>query len=162
MPPTLRLNPDLDPADFAEAYARDGFVQIPDILPADVGEHLFDALTRRTQWRLVYSTGADVPVILSQAQLTAMSMPESQALFGDIYAKARDNIGFLYSVWPMIQAYLEKWDLDNPLHRVHEFLQTEEVRAVRPEGHPRGRAERGRDPQRARRQPRGERPVVGA
>ncbi len=128
MPPTLRLNPDLDPADFAEAYARDGVVQIPDILPADVAEHLFDALTRRTQWRLVYSSGADVPVILSQAQLTAMSVPERQALFGDIYAKARDNIGFLYSVWPMIQAYLEKWDLDNPLHRVTEFLQTEEVR----------------------------------
>jgi Rps23 Pro-64 3,4-dihydroxylase Tpa1-like proline 4-hydroxylase len=128
MPPKLRLNPDLDPADYAEAYARDGVVQIEDIFPAEVADHLFEVLTRQTVWRLVFSTGEDKPVVLSQEQLQAMAPDRRAALFRDINARARDNIGFLYSVWPMIQAYLEKWEPGHPLHAVTEFLQTAEVR----------------------------------
>jgi len=127
MTPTLRLNPDLDPADFAHAYARDGFVQIDNILPADLAEHLADVLVNRTNWHLVYSAG-QAPVVLSPAQYEAMSNDQRRALYSALYAAARDNIGYVYSAWPMIQAYLEKWEPGHPLHQVTEFLQTPQVR----------------------------------
>jgi Rps23 Pro-64 3,4-dihydroxylase Tpa1-like proline 4-hydroxylase len=127
MPPTLRLNPDLDPAAFAAAYARDGLVQIENILPADVAEHLSQVLTTRMNWHLVFSTGSQ-PVVMNPNRYAALSNQERQDLYRSLYAAARGNVGFIYSAWPMIQAYLEKWEPDHPLHQVTEFLQTPEVR----------------------------------
>jgi len=124
----LRLNPRLDPADYAGTYRREGVVQIEDFLPKEVAEHLHGVLTRRTQWRIVYSAGAEQPVVLTQGEYARMTPAERQALHAGINDRAKRSVGFAYNVWPMITAYLEGWEPGHPLHRVTEFLQTDEVR----------------------------------
>ncbi|MDQ1154208.1 hypothetical protein [Brevundimonas sp. SORGH_AS_0993] len=53
---TIRLNPRLDPRDFAAAYARDGMVQAPDLLDEASAEWLDLALEHDTAWRLSLKT----------------------------------------------------------------------------------------------------------
>ena len=124
----LRLNPRLDPVDYAATYRRDGCVQIQDIFAPEVAEHLHEVLSRHTQWRIVYSTEADKPVVLTQADYARLSPAERQELHRGINDRARRSVGFAYNVWPMITAYLEGWEPGHPLHRVTEFMQTAEVR----------------------------------
>ena len=124
----LRLNPDLDPSAFAETYRRNGYVQVSNFLPADVSEHLADVLARRTSWRIVYSTEADKPVVMTQAEYAALSPSERSVMHQGINERARSNTGFAYNTWPMITAYLEGWEPGHPLHAVTEFLQSEAVR----------------------------------
>ena len=128
MSPKIRLNPRLNPLDHAAAYQRDGYVQIADVFPADVAEHLAEVLAQRTEWRIVYSTGEDVPVVITQAEYAALTPAERAAVHQGINDMARRNIGFAYNAWPMITAYLEGWSPGHPLHAVTEFLQTPEVR----------------------------------
>ena len=44
--PALQINPDLDVSGFAEAYAADGVVRIPDVLTADSAQAVADLLER--------------------------------------------------------------------------------------------------------------------
>lgn len=126
--PQLRLNPKLRAADFAPIYARDRFVQIPEIFEPQVAEALHEVLTRATPWRLVHGAGGAGPTYLTGQQIQAMGQAAFQQVMADVMRKAADNVGYLYNVYPMIKAYLEGWDPGHPLHQVTEFLQSEEVR----------------------------------
>ena len=53
---TIRLNPRLDPRDYAAAYARDGMVQVPDLLDEASAEWLELALEHDTAWHLSLKT----------------------------------------------------------------------------------------------------------
>jgi len=124
----LRLNPELNPLEFTDAYRRDGYVQIRNIFPADIAEFLHDILARQTRWRIVYSTEVDKPVVLTQDAYARLTPAERHRMHADINERARHNIGFAYNTWPMITAYIEGWEPGHPLHKVTEFLQTPEVR----------------------------------
>lgn len=124
----LRLNPDLNPLEFTDAYRRDGYVQISNFFPAEIAEYLHGVLARRTRWRIVYSAEADQPVVLTQDAYARLTPAERHRMHADINERARHNIGFAYNTWPMITAYVEGWEPGHPLHKVTEFLQTPEVR----------------------------------
>ena len=72
----LRLNPDLDPADYAGAYRRDRFVQIADVFEPAVAEMLREVLARHTPWRLVHGAGAG-PTYITGEEIKAMGQPPS-------------------------------------------------------------------------------------
>lgn len=124
----LRLNPELDPLDFSDAYRRDGYVQIGNVFPSEIAARLHEVLARQTRWRIVFSTEADRPVILTQDEYARLSPGERHTLHAGINDRARRNVGFAYNTWPMITAYIEGWEPGHPLHAVTEFLQTPEVR----------------------------------
>ena len=124
----LRLNPDLNPLEFTDAYRRDGYVQISNFFPAEIADYLHEVLARRTRWRIVYSAEADKPVVLTQDAYARLTPAERHRMHADINDRARRNIGFAYNTWPMITAYIEGWEPGHPLHKVTEFLQTPEVR----------------------------------
>ena len=64
----------------------------------------------------------DKPVHFTQAELTAMPEEQRKAMFQDIMLRARANRGFFYHTYPMIEAYMKKWDPGHPLHSVTEFV----------------------------------------
>jgi Rps23 Pro-64 3,4-dihydroxylase Tpa1-like proline 4-hydroxylase len=123
----LHLNPALDPAEFAEIYARDGLVQIPGVLPDDAAEAIFEVLRTSVSWRLVFPEpgGAGMPdriVYIDQAEAARLGQAGLQAQVQSVMARARNNYGFLYNVYPMVEAYVAGWDAGHPIHTLTEFL----------------------------------------
>lgn len=131
-PIELKLNPDLDPADFAEAYAKTKLVRIPNILADDAANAIHDVLARGLEWRLVFPEppqedgGRDQIVYLTQADVRAMGREALMHRLRGVEQRASKNIGFLYSAYPMIEAYMKGWDPDHPIHHLTEFLNSEE------------------------------------
>lgn len=123
----LELNPELDPGDYADTYARDGLVQIRDVLPDAAARAVADVLARTTPWRLVFPEpdpegGHERVVSLSRAELQALGPRGVQERLGPVMSRAQGNYGFLYYSYPMVSAYLNGDDPGHPLHVLTEFL----------------------------------------
>lgn len=118
----IRLNPGLDLAPFARAYAERGFVQIPSILDEAAARSLAELLRRGVEWRLLMTDAEDRAIFFSQAQLNALGGEKFRALIAEVSARARQNRGYLYKTYPMIEAYLKGWDPEHPIHRATEFI----------------------------------------
>ncbi len=123
----LRMSPDLEVAKYAETYARDGFVQIPDAMPEPAARAIADALARSTPWRLVFpepdpAGGRETIVKLTPEELQSLGQAGLQRRLAPVLERASRNYGFLYYAYPMIEAYLDGSDPGHPLHSVTEFL----------------------------------------
>lgn len=122
----FRLNPALRAADYAADYARDGFVQVENLLPDDVARALATVLERSTPWSLAYSDEAGGAVMLDQATLERMAEADLRARLGAVLQRGSSGFAYLYMVYPMIEAYLGGRDPGHPLHDLTEFLNSPE------------------------------------
>ena len=128
----LRLNPDLDPADFAPVYRERKLVQIPDILPRDAADAVEAMLRRNIQWRLVFPEPSQTPgaretiVQITKQDAESMGRAAMQQRLAGVMERARENIGFLYNAYPMIEAYMKGWEPGHPIHQLTEFLNSPE------------------------------------
>ena len=131
-PLNLRLNPALDPQEWARKYAENPLVQIPDILEPALAEQVSAILRDTLTWRLVFpepgpaGDGEEVVVQLTQQDVQRMGREAVSAAIGGVMQRARKNYGYLYDSYPMIQAYTSHWDPGHPIHRVTEFLNSRE------------------------------------
>ncbi len=121
---TWKLNPALDLGKYAEIYARRGIVQIPDLLTADAAAELDRILSGQVPWRVLATDKNDKPIHFTQAELSAMPREQRDAFFRDVMARARQNRGFFYHTYPLIEAYLNGWDPGHPIHTITEFVNT--------------------------------------
>lgn len=127
----LRLNPALDPAHWAELYAQNQLVQIPDVFEPELAEQISAILRDTLNWRLVFpeptpdGTG-EIVVQLSQQDVERMGRQAIGAQIGAVMQRAQKNYGYLYDAYPMIQAYTSHWDPGHPVHRITEFLNSPE------------------------------------
>ena len=122
----LRLNPGLDPARSAAAYARDGYVQVRDVLTPAAAELIAAALERGVDWDLFLS-GTGGPETLGRAQLSAMGREEIVRRIGEVDARARTGFAYRYLGYPMITAYMSGRDPGHPLHALLEFMNGPEM-----------------------------------
>tara|TARA_R110002072_G_scaffold96195_10_gene211746 strand:- start:819 stop:1586 length:768 start_codon:yes stop_codon:yes gene_type:complete len=128
----LKLNPAADPSRWSTAYARDKLVQIPDIFEADVAEEIESVLRNNLQWRLVFpepdtsAPGGERVVQLTQDDVAAMGRDVMAQRLRGVMDRARDNVGYLYNAYPMIEAYTGGWDAGHPIHLITEFLNSAE------------------------------------
>lgn len=112
-PHLLVLNPDLDRALLAAAFARDGRVQIRDVLEPAAARELRAVLARGTRWGLAWRAGADGPNLLHAAELAALLPAERQRMGREIAeAASRGDYAFTYGVYPILDAYLGRWNPD--------------------------------------------------
>ncbi|MFN0024442.1 MAG: 2OG-Fe(II) oxygenase [Parvularculaceae bacterium] len=125
-PLILRLNPALDIPLYADVYARKGIVQIPGIFEPPVAEALQRVLAGEIPWRLLLTDANDKPVHFSAAEAQAMGRDKIDALIRDAILRARQNRGYLYNAYPMIEGYLRGWDPGHPVHQVTEFINSPE------------------------------------
>tara|TARA_R110000868_G_scaffold369683_1_gene633096 strand:- start:2752 stop:3510 length:759 start_codon:yes stop_codon:yes gene_type:complete len=132
-PVDFTLNPDIDVAHYARLYAENQLVQIPDILSEDAAQYVHDMLARTLSWRLAFVAPRDGKVAeygqvicLTQAEMQAMGREGMQQMLAGVMELARENIGFLYSSYPMIQAQQEGWDPGHPIHRLTAFMNSPE------------------------------------
>lgn len=122
----LQLNPGLAPQKYAEAYRRDGYVQVPDLLPPEVADALGAVLEQGVDWDLFLS-GATGPEVLGRAELNRLGREAIARRIGEVDARARTGFAYRYLGYPMITAYLTGRDPGHLLHSLLEFLNTAEV-----------------------------------
>jgi SM-20-related protein len=124
----LRLNPAIDVEAAARAYARDGFVQIPDVFEPEVAEALGALLETAIDWDLAFEGEDGRPAVLTRAQIAALGEPALRERLTAMMTRAGEGYGFLYLSYPLISAYLAGRDPGHPIHGVTEWLNAEFVR----------------------------------
>ena len=115
------LNPDLDVAALATAFAADGVLQIEQALRPEVADILHDCLAGEVPWSLAFRDAAG-PRKLWAEELAAMDAAGHQALDDEIHAIARHGFQFRYDSFMMVTAYKEKRHPELVLHQVIEQL----------------------------------------
>jgi len=124
---SLKLRPDHDVEAYARAYARDGMVRVERLFPDAIAEAIYEVLTRATPWRMVHSNAQGKHKYYSPQEWQNKSVPERQKIFQSVLGQARDGFAYLYSCYPMIDAYIAGEDPDWPLHIMTEFLNSPEM-----------------------------------
>lgn len=120
------LNPSLKADDYAQTYARDGVVQIEDVLAPGIAATLADAMERGVDWRLAYASPDGGHVMLTRAEMAAVGQAGLAQRVQAVTAQASRGFGYLYLVYPMIEAYVRGEDPGHPLHALTEFLNSPE------------------------------------
>jgi len=113
------LNPSLDEAAIAAAYAGHGRVHIPDILTAESAARVHRCLAQETQFSLV-TRGPDGYLRLRPD--IALTPEREAALMRDAHARARDGFHFVYDNQPMSNDGEAYPDPSHPLAAVTRFL----------------------------------------
>jgi SM-20-related protein len=118
---TIRLNPRLDPRDYAAAYTRDGMVQVPDLLDAASAEWLELALEHDTSWHLSLKT-PEGGKLLSPQDMQAMGRDAIGAQMQRALAEGRDGFSFIYLAYPIITTLLTGKDEGHATHALVQFF----------------------------------------
>lgn len=124
--PIIRINPAIKLAEHREAYLREGFVQIPDIFEPHLADTLA-SLIEAMAFDLVMQGDDDRPIRLTLEQMQHEGVQLQQRL-DRLMKRSGESYGFLYQVYPLISAYIEKRDPDHPIHRLTEWLNGEFTR----------------------------------
>jgi Rps23 Pro-64 3,4-dihydroxylase Tpa1-like proline 4-hydroxylase len=126
----LQLNPELDRQGLAREFQRVGRLQVRELLTPDSAAQVQDILVRRTPWNLAIQSGSDARTRLIRTQeLAAMSSAQRQELVADVGATADQDYAFAYQSYPLVMAYLERWQPGSPHERLLEELNSPEILA---------------------------------
>lgn len=120
------LNPALDPAALATAYARKRRLLIRDVLTPEAAERLAHCLREEVPWGLATLVGGQGRSFLAP-ELQAMKPAERQTLLMRVHEEARGGYQFLYNTYQMVTAWKEKRDPGLFLHRFFEFMNSPPV-----------------------------------
>ncbi|NNE56948.1 MAG: proline hydroxylase [Hellea sp.] len=123
----IRLSPDHDIKQLASIYARDNIVRIENLFPHDLADQIHSVLEQFTPWHMVHSDDKGMHQYYSPEDWNARPHQERQQLLNDTLRRAKDGFAYTYLCYPMISAYLEQKDPGWPLHRMTEFLNSEEM-----------------------------------
>jgi SM-20-related protein len=117
--PLFEVNPALDRPRLAETFARERRIQIRDVLTTRTAREVRAILANRTEWGVAWQAGTDGPHALTARAIAGMQ-PQDNAEIGRklMAAMAARDYAFVYSCFPMLTAYQEKWDEGSP----HDLL----------------------------------------
>ena len=122
----LQLNPALDIAGLAREFAARGRLQVRNVLTNDSAAALQRLLVEQTPWGLAWQAGPATAAQLIRAEaLTKMAEGEAQA-FAD-RAAGDPDYGFAYFSYPLVTAYLERWQPGSPQDELLEQLNSAPV-----------------------------------
>lgn len=133
--PLFALNDRLDRAALAERFARDGRVQIRDVLTTETAETLRRVIVHDTPYGFAYLGENGRPARLDQAELAALA-PDGRAAIGAGIqrAAARGEYAVRFNSYPILDAYLDQRRPGGPHDILMEHLNAEPfldlVRAV--------------------------------
>lgn len=123
----FELNPDLDRVALAATFAKDGRVQIRDVLTERSANALRDLLIAGTSWELAWQAGKDGPVnVVSHDQLRRNDPVTLNVLMSQTHeAASRADYAFRYAIYPILRAYLDKRDAGGPFDTLLEHLNSQ-------------------------------------
>lgn len=125
-PNQLRINPQLSLTPYIEEYRRSGIVQIPNIFEPALADNIEDMLRRQIPWRLLLTDENDQPLHFSADEQRQVGREQLNELVQRALKRARENRGYYYYTYPMIEAYMRGWDPGHPIHSMTELINSDE------------------------------------
>jgi Rps23 Pro-64 3,4-dihydroxylase Tpa1-like proline 4-hydroxylase len=119
--PPFAFNPRLDLPLLAKGYALKGRLQVRDVFTEATAEAVLAMLERETPWGLAFNDGNRV-VQLDAAQCARLSVADRQRIGAGVMEGAREGYQFIYSLFPLLQAYFDPRAPRLPLFAVFEWL----------------------------------------
>jgi Rps23 Pro-64 3,4-dihydroxylase Tpa1-like proline 4-hydroxylase len=120
----FKLNPDLDRDALSQAFARDGRVQVRDVLTSETADEIFQILARGTPWGIAWQSGEEgkpqaVEAAELRRELAARQREITQATYD---AAGTGDYAFQFARYPIVDAYLGKWDEGGPHDLLLEYI----------------------------------------
>jgi SM-20-related protein len=108
----FKLNPALDRTALAQEFERDGRIQVRDFLAAEAAEEVFQLLSAGTPWGLAWQAGnAEKPQSIEAQELGARAGEKQREIAQRTYgAAAKPEYAFQFARYPILDAYLAKWN----------------------------------------------------
>ena len=121
-PADFIFNAKLDVSEYAAIYRQRGIVQIPNIFEEQSATAIHQMLRANMPWRHLMTDASDKPRHFSQAEWNGLEEDDRREILQEILSRARQNRGFHYFTYPMIEAYLRGWDQGHSIHRLTELI----------------------------------------
>lgn len=120
------LNPLLDRTAIAERFARDGRVQIRDVLSEAAAGAVHEILAQGTPWGLAWQAGSDGPHGVRSTALQADPAGQQKKIaLATLAAARRGDYAFQFAQYPILNAYLEGWAPGGPHDLLIEHINSE-------------------------------------
>lgn len=121
------LNPQIDRHASTTRFARNGRVQLRDVLTRETAEELRTILARHTQWGMAIQAGeAGGPQSFRREQIAADNAAAANRLAAEAHkSAARGDYAFRFAHYPILTAYQQKWCPDGPHDILLEHLNAE-------------------------------------
>jgi SM-20-related protein len=117
------LNPALDLSPLAEEFARRSRLQIRDVLRPEAAEAIRHILERETAWGIAWQAKGREPANVRAEALRTMPRDEQAKIARETAESARrGEFSFVYHQYPLVQAYLQKWQPGHPLELLLEHV----------------------------------------
>lgn len=121
------LNPALDRNALAEAFVRDGRVQVRDVLTEAAATAVHEILARGTPWGLAWQAGSDGPHAIRGTELKTDPAGEQRKIASATGAAARrGDYAFQFAQYPILDAYLAGWAPGGPQDLLLEHINSED------------------------------------
>jgi Rps23 Pro-64 3,4-dihydroxylase Tpa1-like proline 4-hydroxylase len=120
------INPALDRPGLARDFARNSRLQVRDLLTDESARNLHFVLKSQTPWGLAWRAADEGPENIPGPKLAQLSADELRNRQGKLYAALRGReYGFVYTQYPILTGYQEKWDPGGPHDAVMELINDE-------------------------------------
>jgi SM-20-related protein len=107
----FRTNPGLDLHALAHEFAAAGRVQVRDVLSKETAMVLTDMLQQDTGWGIAWQAGAEGPHYTNAKAVHEGGAAKLGHIQSSTYSSVAGNdYGFQFGSYPILQAYLEKWN----------------------------------------------------
>ncbi|MBA2466313.1 MAG: 2OG-Fe(II) oxygenase [Sphingomonas sp.] len=118
------LNPNLDRAELAAAFARDGRVQVRDLLTSETAKEVFEILATQTPWGIAWhSDAAEGPQAIEAPELYAGAQEKQNEIGQATYrSAAKGDYAFQFARYSIVEAYLGKWREGGPHDLLLEYI----------------------------------------
>jgi hypothetical protein len=121
--PLFQVNPGLDRRELRARFARDRRVQVPDVLTDRTAREIRRILVHHTPWGLVWQAGEEGPHRIAAGKLAGPGEKEEAAIGRRVGAALSGaGFGFVYAHYPLLDAYLARWDPGGPHDQIIEHL----------------------------------------
>lgn len=98
------LNPELDRAALARAFARTGRLQVREVLVPEAAERVHESLAREVPWSFTYRLGG-ANVLKGPAELAAMGRDDKVRMGQAILDSAQREFAFGFMTFPMVRHF---------------------------------------------------------
>jgi SM-20-related protein len=115
----LRVNPVLNPKEYADIFRRDGIVQIKNLLDPVQADRMAGALRENTNWQLTYSDEKHDGVTLNREDLPKVDL---NRIWGEVTKRASEGFAYVYLSFPLRGAYGGPEHADHPLGHLVNLL----------------------------------------
>lgn len=118
------LNPALDKAELARSFQKNGRLQIRQLLTDESARNLAKVLSEQTPWGIAQSSrGSEVGVRIPREALARMPREELVSRQRELHeAVGSGQYAFLYSQFPLLEAYRDRPHADGPHQAVLELI----------------------------------------